>query len=73
VGSFDTKVVMPVTTDLHVRFDRQPRSSPVRAEGRIIYRGRRLMSIECVITDADAREVARTTGTYMLVPRPTDE
>ena len=59
---------VPVTTDLHVRYYRQPRSGPLTAEARVVHRGRRLLGTECVVADAEQRVLARTTATYMLVP-----
>jgi uncharacterized protein (TIGR00369 family) len=59
---------VPVTTDLHVRYYRQPRSGPLTAEARVVHRGRRLLSTECVVTDPEQRVLARTTATYMIVP-----
>ncbi len=59
---------VPVTTDLHVRYYRQPRSGPLTAEARLVHRGRRLLSTECVVTDPEQRVLARTTATYMIVP-----
>jgi len=59
---------IPVTTDLHVRYYRQPRSGPLTAEARVVHRGRRLLGTECVVRDPEQRVLARTTATYMLVP-----
>jgi len=67
-GAYDGESELPVTTDLHVRYYRQPRSGPLTAEARVVHRGRRLLSTECAITDAEARVLARTTATYMIVP-----
>jgi len=66
--TYDRESVVPVTTDLHVRYYRQPRSGPLTAEARVVHRGRRLLGTECVVTDAEQRVLARTTATYMLVP-----
>jgi len=68
-GSFDESEI-PVTTDMHIRYYRQPRSGPLRAEATVVHRGRRLLSCESSIADADNRVLARGTATYMLVPRP---
>jgi len=67
IGAFDPEVEMPVSTDIHIRYYRQPRSWPIKAEGRLVHRGRTFISAECVITDGDDRELVRTTGTYMIV------
>jgi uncharacterized protein (TIGR00369 family) len=68
VLTFDRESEIPVTTDLHVRYYRQPRSGPLTAEARVVHRGRRLLGTECVVADAEQRVLARTTATYMLVP-----
>src|SRR6185436_14908057 len=67
--TYDIFTEMPVTTDMHVRYYRQPRSGPLKAEGRIVHGGRRLRSVECTITDADDRTLIRATATYMMVPQ----
>ncbi len=66
--TFDRESEIPVTTDLHVRYYRQPRSGPLTAEATVVHRGRRLLGTECVVRDAERRVLARTTATYMLVP-----
>ena len=67
-GSFEEGVDVPVTTDMHIRYFRQPTAFPVTAEARAIHRGRRLLSVECSIVDAAERQLVRTSATYMLVP-----
>jgi uncharacterized protein (TIGR00369 family) len=69
-GSFDPDVDGPVTTDMHIRYYRQPQSGPLRAEATLVHRGRRLLSAECSIADGQGRVLARSTATYMIVPRP---
>jgi uncharacterized protein (TIGR00369 family) len=66
-GTYDFGVELPVTTDMHVRYYRQPRAGPLRAEANVVHRGRRLLSSECVIFDAERRELVRSTATYMIV------
>ena len=66
--TYDRESVIPVTTDLHVRYYGQPRSGPLTAEATVVHRGRRLLGTECVVRDAEQRVLARTTATYMLVP-----
>jgi uncharacterized protein (TIGR00369 family) len=53
-----------VTTELHIRYFRQPRSGPLKAEATVVHRGRQLMSTDCVISDADDRVLARSTATF---------
>jgi uncharacterized protein (TIGR00369 family) len=69
-GSFELGSEIPVTTDIHVRYYRQPRSGPLTAEVNLVHRGRRLLSTECSIADAEQRVLARSTATYMVVPIP---
>ena len=70
IGPFDYSTEIPVSTELHVRYLGQPQTSPLVAEAEIVHRGKRLIAAECVIRDADGRQVARASGTYMIVPRP---
>jgi uncharacterized protein (TIGR00369 family) len=67
-GSYSGGTEMPVTTDMHIRYYRQPRSGPLKAEATVVHRGRRLLSTECVIADAEDRVLARSTATYAVVP-----
>jgi uncharacterized protein (TIGR00369 family) len=59
---------IPVTTDLHLRYYRQPRGGPLKAEADVVHHGRRLLSTECSISDTEGRVLARSTATYMVVP-----
>jgi uncharacterized protein (TIGR00369 family) len=68
-GHYDLEAEVPVTTDIHVRFYRQPRSGPLVAEARLVHGGRRALSSECAIVDGENRELARATATFMLVSR----
>jgi uncharacterized protein (TIGR00369 family) len=68
--SFDLQTEIPITTDLHMRYYRQPKSGPLRAEATVVYRGTRLLSTECSVTDAEDRLLARSTATYMVAARP---
>ena len=70
MNTFDIEKEFPVTTDMHVRYYRQPTSGPLNAEATVVHRGRRLLSTECSVTDAQKRVLVRSTATYMLVPRP---
>ena len=67
--TYDVFTEMPVTTDMHVRYYRQPRSGPLKAEGHLVHNGRRLRSVECAVLDADDRMLIRATATYMMVPQ----
>jgi uncharacterized protein (TIGR00369 family) len=68
-GAFEFGAEIPVTTDLHIRYYRQPLAGPLTAEANLVHRGRRLLSCECVVTDVENRVLARSTATYMLVPQ----
>jgi uncharacterized protein (TIGR00369 family) len=66
-GGFDITRERPVTTDMHVRYFRQPKSGPITATARLIHGGRRILSAECLIVDGENRELVRATATYMIV------
>jgi uncharacterized protein (TIGR00369 family) len=67
-GSFELGSQIPITTDMHIRYYRQPQGGPVVAEAKMVHRGRRLLSSECSIVDAAQRVLARSTATYMIAP-----
>jgi uncharacterized protein (TIGR00369 family) len=66
--SFDRETSIPVTTDMHIRYYRQPHAGPLTAEVHVVHEGRRLLSTECVVSDGDGRILARTTGTFAIQP-----
>ena len=66
-GNFDITKERPVTTDMHIRYYRQPKGGPIIATGRLVYRGRRILSAESSIVDGTGRELARATATFMIV------
>jgi len=66
-GNFDITIERPVTTDMHIRYYRQPKTGPITATGRLVYRGRRILSAESSIVDGAGRELARATATFMIV------
>ena len=66
--SFDRDTEIPVTTDMSIRYFRQPKGGPLRAEARLVHQSKRLLSNECVITDAQDRVLVRTTASYLLQP-----
>lgn len=68
-GAYDPQSEIPVTTDLHIRYYRQPHAGPLTANAELVHRGRRLLSCECAVEDAQGRILARSTATYMIVPR----
>ena len=68
-GAYEFGTEHPVTTDMHIRYYRQPQAGPLTAEANLVHRGRRLLSCECAVTDAEDRVLARSTATYMLVPQ----
>lgn len=54
-------------TDMHVRYYRQPRGGPLRAEAEMVHKGRTLLSAECVVLDAENRVLIRSTATYTRI------
>jgi uncharacterized protein (TIGR00369 family) len=60
---------VPVTTDIHVRYYRQPLSGPLTANAVLVHAGRRILTSECSIVDGQNRELARATATFMLISR----
>jgi uncharacterized protein (TIGR00369 family) len=68
-GSFAPESQQPVTTDMHIRYYRQPRGGPLTSNVTVVHQGRRLLSCECAVEDAESRILARATATYMVVPR----
>ena len=68
--SVDNDKFIQVTTDMHIRYFRQPKGGPLTARATLVHRGRQILSAECVIHDAEGRDLARATATYMLVQRP---
>jgi uncharacterized protein (TIGR00369 family) len=67
-GAYEPQGQIPVTTDIHLRYYRQPRSSPITAEAHLVHGGRRILSVECSVVDGEERQLARATATYMVVP-----
>jgi uncharacterized protein (TIGR00369 family) len=67
-SAYDWNSQFTVTTDIHVRYYRQPNGGPLVAEAKMVHGGRRLLSTECSVVDAEDRVLIRTTATFMLVP-----
>lgn len=61
---------IPVTTDIHLRYYRQPKGGPITAVAKVIHHGRRLLGTECTITDSEDRVLARSTATFMVITAP---
>jgi uncharacterized protein (TIGR00369 family) len=68
--TFNLGPQLTVTTDLHVRYFRQPKGGPIVAEAKMVHKGRRLLSTECTVTDSENRVLIRTTATFMIVDAP---
>jgi uncharacterized protein (TIGR00369 family) len=62
----DQKREMPASTDIHIRYFRQPREGPLRARGVVVSRGSRTVAAECEIRDGQDRLIAKATGSYTL-------
>ena len=69
-GEYDLGPQLSVTTDMHVRYYRQPQGGPLTAEAKMVHKGRRLLSAECTVVDAENRVLIRATATFMLVDAP---
>ena len=67
VGCYDLESEFTVTTDMHVRYYRQPRGGPLRAEAEMVHNGRTLLSAECKVFDAEGRVLIRSTATYARI------
>jgi uncharacterized protein (TIGR00369 family) len=59
---------IPVTTEMHLRYFRQPKAGPLTAEVQVVHEGARLLSTECVVRDAVERVLIRTSGTFAIQP-----
>ena len=68
--AYDFHTHFPVTTDIHVRYYRQPKAGPLTAEAKLVHGGSRLLSTDCSVIDSQDRVLIRTTATFMLVPNP---
>jgi uncharacterized protein (TIGR00369 family) len=69
-GAYDFNSHFPVTTDIHVRYYRQPKGGPLVAEAKLVHGGKRLLSTDCSVVDAEGRVLVRTTATFMLIHNP---
>ena len=69
-GTYDFGPQFTVTTDIHVRYYRQPKGGPLIAEAKMVHKGKRLLSAECAVVDAADCVLIRTTATFMLVDAP---
>lgn len=70
IGAYDMSNEFTVTTDMHVRYYRQPRGGPLRAEARMVHSGRVLLSAECSVLDVNDRVLIRSTATYTRMSTP---
>jgi uncharacterized protein (TIGR00369 family) len=66
-GLTDPTTQVPVSTDLTVRFLRQPKESPLVAEATVVHAGRSALLIDCTVTDGTGRQVGRGSGSYRIV------
>lgn len=66
---FDSSAVHPATTDLHVRYFRQPSGGTLTCEVDVAHAGRRLLSTEAKVTDERGRLIATGTASFALVER----
>jgi len=69
-GVYDFGPQFTVTTDIHVRYYRQPKGGPLTAEAKAVHKGKRLLSAECTVVDAAERVLLRSTATFMVIGAP---
>ena len=67
-GSYTPGELIAVTTDLHIRFYRQPKAGPLTATATLVHGGRSIKTAECTVVDAEDRVLIRTTASFMIVP-----
>jgi uncharacterized protein (TIGR00369 family) len=67
VGCYDYSSEFTVTTDMHIRYYRQPHNGPLIAEAKMVHGGRTLLSAECSVRDAESRVLIRATATYTRI------
>jgi uncharacterized protein (TIGR00369 family) len=67
-NSYERGKGIPVTIDMNIRYYRQPKGGPLTAAVQVVHEGRRLLSNECVVTDAQERVLIRTSATYTVQP-----
>ena len=67
VDQCDLATEVPVTTDMHLRFYRQPKASPLTATAEVVNHGSTLVNVECSVSDGDDRTLARASVTFMIV------
>jgi uncharacterized protein (TIGR00369 family) len=67
IDACDLEVEVPVTRDMHLRFHRQPKASPITAEARIVHQGSTIIDIECVVSDGKDRPLARASVSFVIV------
>ncbi len=67
--SFDSAVETPATTDLHVRYFRQPKAWPIHCEVEVAHAGRRLLSTTATARDAEGNTLATGSASFALIER----
>jgi uncharacterized protein (TIGR00369 family) len=58
-------------TDLHMRFLRPTKGGRLTATARVVRRGRRTLVLECDVTDAAGKVVARASSNFMVLDAAT--
>ena len=64
----DGVTTVPVTTEMHLRYFRQPKGGPLTAEVQVVHQGQRLLSTDCIVTDAEGHVLLRASGTFAVQP-----
>ena len=67
-GAYMPGEQIAVTTDLHVRYYRQPKAGPLTATATLVHGGRAILTTECVVVDGEDRVLVRTSASFMVVP-----
>jgi uncharacterized protein (TIGR00369 family) len=67
--SFDSAIEHPATTDLHIRYFRQPKQWPLRCEVEVAHAGRRMLSTTAVVRDALDNTIATGSASFALIKR----
>jgi len=61
------------TIELKINFVRPVHQGGLVAEGSVVHRGRRIGLVECVVSDAEGRLVAKASSTCMTIPERESE
>jgi acyl-CoA thioesterase len=60
------------TIEIHTRFLEAVFGGHLRAEATVLKAGRRVVHLGATVTDGDGRPVATASGSFAVIPRPSD-